>query len=102
MSGTSNAQYQSILNDLNRDVARQQPSDVLQFCADWFQDKLRDEVGYIHQQQRHPPIPNGTFLACSVSTQANTEAFIIVAHRGSQLCRQGPWRDLASDRTWPN
>ncbi|CAK9787138.1 unnamed protein product [Cutaneotrichosporon oleaginosum] len=43
MSGAS-AQYQNILNDLNRDVARQQPSDILQFCADWFQDKLREEV----------------------------------------------------------
>lgn len=36
--------YQSILNDLNRDVARQQPEDVVQFCADWFQDRLRHEV----------------------------------------------------------
>ncbi|BEJ14261.1 hypothetical protein CspHIS471_0400280 [Cutaneotrichosporon sp. HIS471] len=44
MSGASaSPQYQNILNDLNRDVARQQPSDLLQFCADWFQDKLRDE-----------------------------------------------------------
>ncbi|GMK58579.1 hypothetical protein CspeluHIS016_0600210 [Cutaneotrichosporon spelunceum] len=42
MSGAS-AQYQNILNNLNKDVARQQPSDIFQFCADWFQDKLRDQ-----------------------------------------------------------
>lgn len=41
---SSNAEYQAILNDLNRDVARQQPEDIIQFCADWFQDKLKHQV----------------------------------------------------------
>lgn len=31
----SMASYQAILNDLNRDVTRAQPGDVLQFCANW-------------------------------------------------------------------
>lgn len=42
-----NPAYQAILNDLNRDVAQKQPDDVVQFCADWFQDKLRKEVSEI-------------------------------------------------------
>lgn len=45
MSAGSNPQYNSILNDLNRDVSRESPKDILQFCADWFQDRLREEVG---------------------------------------------------------
>jgi cAMP-dependent protein kinase regulator len=53
MSGAS-AQYQNILNDLNRDVARQQPSDVIQFCADWFQDKLREEASRTFLIQTEP------------------------------------------------
>ncbi|WWC87761.1 uncharacterized protein L201_002653 [Kwoniella dendrophila CBS 6074] len=35
--------WTSILNDLNRDVARDQPKDVIQWGADWFQNKLRQE-----------------------------------------------------------
>lgn len=35
--------YASILNDLNRDVIRHRPADPLQFCADWFNARLRDE-----------------------------------------------------------
>ncbi|UZJ56408.1 hypothetical protein CBS101457_005728 [Exobasidium rhododendri] len=35
--------YGSILNDLNRDVIRHRPLDPLQFCADWFHNRLRDE-----------------------------------------------------------
>ncbi|WWC60219.1 uncharacterized protein I303_102785 [Kwoniella dejecticola CBS 10117] len=35
--------WTNILNDLNRDVARDQPKDVIQWGADWFQSKLRQE-----------------------------------------------------------
>ncbi|PWN32045.1 camp-binding domain-like protein [Meira miltonrushii] len=35
--------YAAILNELNRDVSRHQPRDPLQFCADWFAAKLREE-----------------------------------------------------------
>lgn len=44
----SNPAYSAILNDLNRDVSREQPTDIIQFCADWFQDKLREEVRAQH------------------------------------------------------
>ncbi|WVQ64799.1 uncharacterized protein L199_002968 [Kwoniella botswanensis] len=37
------ASWSSILNDLNRDVARDQPKDIIQWGADWFQTKLRQE-----------------------------------------------------------
>jgi hypothetical protein len=36
--------YTTLLNQLNRDVAQAGPDDVLQYCADWFAQKLRDEV----------------------------------------------------------
>ncbi|WWD16635.1 hypothetical protein CI109_101065 [Kwoniella shandongensis] len=35
--------WTTILNELNRDVARDQPKDVIQWGADWFQSKLRQE-----------------------------------------------------------
>jgi cAMP-dependent protein kinase regulator len=40
--------YTAILSDLNRDVLRSQPSDVLQFCANWFAARL--EADRIHQR----------------------------------------------------
>lgn len=37
------AEYSLLLNDLNRDVLRAQPSDPLQFCATWFLNRLEQE-----------------------------------------------------------
>jgi cAMP-dependent protein kinase regulator len=36
--------WTDILNELNRDISRDQPNDTLQWAADWFQSKLRLEV----------------------------------------------------------
>lgn len=36
--------WTDILNELNRDIALDNPTDVLQWGADWFQNKLRQEV----------------------------------------------------------
>jgi cAMP-dependent protein kinase regulator len=35
--------YASILNELNRDVIRHLPHDPLQFCSDWFHNRLRED-----------------------------------------------------------
>lgn len=35
--------YSAILSDLNREVLRAQPSDPLQFCANWFSQRLEQE-----------------------------------------------------------
>lgn len=35
--------YSAILSDLNREVLRSQPSDPLQFCANWFASRLEQE-----------------------------------------------------------
>ncbi|BGP16650.1 hypothetical protein JCM10213_000434 [Rhodosporidiobolus nylandii] len=35
--------YSAILSDLNREVLRAQPSDPLQFCANWFNQRLEQE-----------------------------------------------------------
>ncbi|KAL7419692.1 hypothetical protein Q5752_005608 [Cryptotrichosporon argae] len=55
----ANQAYSAILNDLNRDVAREQPSDVVQFCADWFQDRLRNDrastKSAVSPSRRGPP-----------------------------------------------
>ncbi|KAG0664645.1 hypothetical protein C6P46_001241 [Rhodotorula mucilaginosa] len=37
------ASYSAILSDLNRDVLRAQPTDPLQFCANWFNTRLEEE-----------------------------------------------------------
>lgn len=39
------AAYSSILSDLNRDVLRTQPTDPLQYCANWFAARLEAERG---------------------------------------------------------
>lgn len=36
--------YQAILQDLNREVARSQPEDVWQFCANWVSSLLTDKL----------------------------------------------------------
>lgn len=36
--------WTDVLNELNRDVAREQPADAVQFGADWFQARLKREV----------------------------------------------------------
>jgi cAMP-dependent protein kinase regulator len=38
------ASWTDVLNELNRDVAKEQPQDVVQFGADWFQARLKKEV----------------------------------------------------------
>ncbi|KAK4686892.1 cAMP-dependent protein kinase regulator, partial [Tremellales sp. Uapishka_1] len=50
--------YSAILNDLNRDVAKEQPKDVIQFCADWFQERLRTEVSIGLALSRDPELPS--------------------------------------------
>ncbi|WVR03933.1 hypothetical protein IAU60_000932 [Kwoniella sp. DSM 27419] len=44
--------WTTILNELNRDVARDQPKDVVQWGADWFQAKLK------HERQGSQPAPS--------------------------------------------
>ena len=39
--------WTEILNDLNRDNARERPTDALQWGADWFQNKLKAEVSLV-------------------------------------------------------
>lgn len=41
MASTS---WTDLLNELNKDVAKEQPQDVVQFGADWFQARLKREV----------------------------------------------------------
>jgi len=36
--------WNDILSELNRDVSTEQPSDVVQWGADWFQARLRKDV----------------------------------------------------------
>lgn len=35
---------QSLFAELERDINKTDPKDLMQFCSDWFQDKLRAEV----------------------------------------------------------
>ncbi|KAJ9128159.1 hypothetical protein QFC24_000451 [Naganishia onofrii] len=37
------SQLQALLGDLTSDFQANQPKDIVQFCADWFQEKLRQE-----------------------------------------------------------
>jgi hypothetical protein len=36
--------WTDLLNELNRDAAREQPQDVIQWGADWFQSRLKRDV----------------------------------------------------------
>ena len=44
--------YSAILSDLNRDVLRAQPSDLLQFCFSWFGQRLEHERAIARRQQQ--------------------------------------------------
>ncbi|GAA6060998.1 hypothetical protein JCM10212_000684 [Sporobolomyces blumeae] len=46
--------YSAILSDLNREVLRAQPSDPLQFCANWFASRLEQERTASRQTASHP------------------------------------------------
>ena len=35
--------FESLINDLSRDIHRVQPKDSLQFCANWFQSRLEEQ-----------------------------------------------------------
>lgn len=39
----STSTFDSLVNDLTRDVHRVQPKDALQFCANWFQSRLEEQ-----------------------------------------------------------
>ncbi|AFR92701.1 cAMP-dependent protein kinase regulator [Cryptococcus neoformans C23] len=47
--------WTDILNDLNRDIALDNPTDVLQWGADWFQHKLRQERQNSNASTRQAP-----------------------------------------------
>ncbi|KAL1409539.1 hypothetical protein Q8F55_003523 [Vanrija albida] len=74
MSAGSNPQYNSILNDLNRDVSRENPKDILQFCADWFQDRLRDERSG-SKNQATSPSSKGSGKPGKLDTAGGSSAF---------------------------
>ncbi|PCH41305.1 protein kinase A regulatory subunit [Wolfiporia cocos MD-104 SS10] len=40
---TSMSTFESLIEDLTRDVSRVQPRDALQFCANWFQSRLEEQ-----------------------------------------------------------
>nr|ODN98557.1 cAMP-dependent protein kinase regulator [Cryptococcus depauperatus CBS 7855] len=59
------ASWTAILNELNRDVAREQPTDVIQWAADWFHNKLRQEAScrrvFSGPDARREPLDSITF-----------------------------------------
>lgn len=48
-------EYSALLNDLNRDVLRAQPTDPLQFCASWFFSRLEQERSSTRRPSTSPP-----------------------------------------------
>ncbi|KAK0520206.1 hypothetical protein OC835_007283 [Tilletia horrida] len=57
------SEYARILNDLNRDVLRARPLDPLQFCANWFNNRLESERKSVvlAQQQQQQQAAQGAF-----------------------------------------
>jgi hypothetical protein len=41
------ASWKELLNELDRDAAKEQPEDVIQWGADWFQARLRKDVSQV-------------------------------------------------------
>ncbi|KAI7939227.1 hypothetical protein MJO29_013963 [Puccinia striiformis f. sp. tritici] len=46
----TNSSYLSLINELEREIIRNTPADLLQFCASWFQNKLEQERTQIRTQ----------------------------------------------------
>ena len=42
----SSPSWTELLNELNREVSREQPKDVVQWAADWFQARLKRDVSF--------------------------------------------------------
>lgn len=59
--------YSAILSDLNREVLRAQPSDPLQFCANWFAHRL--------EQERSAARASSASAAASSSSSSNPARF---------------------------
>ena len=45
MEQISPADFPEILKDLNREILRENPKDILEFCASYFQQKISDRDG---------------------------------------------------------
>lgn len=61
-------EYSRLLNDLNRDVLRAQPSDPLQFCSTWFLQRL--EQDRVSHRLANPPPPSSTNATPALSSSA--------------------------------
>jgi len=59
--------FDSLVNDLTRDVNRVQPKDALQFCANWFQSRLEE------QRARTRDLLAGRSPSISVPTELYTD-----------------------------
>nr|XP_019012155.1 cAMP-dependent protein kinase regulator [Kwoniella pini CBS 10737]OCF50936.1 cAMP-dependent protein kinase regulator [Kwoniella pini CBS 10737] len=77
--------WTNILNDLNRDVARDQPKDVIQWGADWFQGKLRQE-----RQNSKPSSTGRKGAPGSLGFSAPGVASDLGPHALSPFSEQGP------------
>lgn len=88
-----------ILNDLNRDVLRQRPADILQFCSDWFQTRLRDHRRVLYQEQEATSRPPPTSTS-SASHLHDVNPFGTAAVRASSSATS-PYGSSSSSATHP-
>ncbi|KAF2748300.1 camp-dependent protein kinase A regulatory subunit [Sporormia fimetaria CBS 119925] len=63
--------YSNEINALNREVAKHQPADVLQFCANFFNRRLESQRAEFLLSQHHQPSYEGRGLAQSTFPGSN-------------------------------
>ena len=52
-------EYTNLLNDLNQSILRKRPQDILQFCANWFNQRLEEQrIELIHHSSYDPRTPS--------------------------------------------
>lgn len=49
-----NEEYTALINELNEQVLKDQPEDIVQFCASFFLKKLENERAESRQYDQHP------------------------------------------------
>ncbi|ODQ50330.1 camp-dependent protein kinase regulatory subunit [Saitoella complicata NRRL Y-17804] len=94
-------EYANILNELNREVLRSQPADVLQFCSDFFLRKLgqqrKDMLSAMQREVGH----TSTGAPTTTTTTTTTATSSTATFPPSATMQQRPHDDQSGHSTFP-
>ncbi|KAK7695531.1 hypothetical protein QCA50_000167 [Cerrena zonata] len=87
--------FDSLVEDLTRDVHRVQPKDALQFCANWFQSRLEEQRTRMRDSFSHRPslvtgsIPTDHYLDNPLSPTSGPDTYPIFKPTQGRMSASG-------------